>query len=120
MAHPIYNQNLGLIGILAQNSGTDPLAGTWVFNDNLAGSITSTVNFTSNGETFNSIKCSTVGMPTGHYCDYNDTTVYSYSSGSGMVWTNTAYKTITITSKLSEVTNGDTLLAWLQANATKQ
>lgn len=29
-------------------------------------------------------------------------------------------KTITITSKLSEVTNGDALLAWLQANATKQ
>lgn len=35
-------------------------------------------------------------------------------------WGDDAYKTITITSKLSEVTNGDQLLAWLQANATKQ
>lgn len=40
-----------------------------------------------------------------------------YSSGS---WQDESYKTITITSKLSEVTNGDTLLAWLQSNATKQ
>ena len=35
-------------------------------------------------------------------------------------WQNEVYKTITITSKLSEVTDGDTLLTWLQANATKQ
>ena len=35
-------------------------------------------------------------------------------------WTDLGEKTITITSKLSEVTNGYTLLEWLQANATKQ
>lgn len=35
-------------------------------------------------------------------------------------WALENYKTITITSKLSEVTNGDSLLAWLQTNATKQ
>jgi len=35
-------------------------------------------------------------------------------------WINEAYKTINITSKLSEVENGSTLLTWLQANATKQ
>lgn len=41
---------------------------------------------------------------------------HAYDDG----WLNEEYKTITITSKLSEVTNGDALLAWLQANATKQ
>ena len=35
-------------------------------------------------------------------------------------WGDDAFKTIVITSKLSEVTNGEQLLAWLQANATKQ
>lgn len=50
---------------------------------------------------------------------------YYYSksvSDEGIVagWGDDAFKTITITSKLSEVTNGEQLLAWLQANATKQ
>ena len=35
-------------------------------------------------------------------------------------WRNENFKTITITSKLSKVANGDALLALLQANATKQ
>lgn len=49
--------------------------------------------------------------------------VYDYIYNGGNVsyseWVN-SFGTITITSTLAEVTNGDTLLAWLQANATKQ
>lgn len=52
-------------------------------------------------------------------------TVYISNSSIGFLGWNvseqtTKNKTITITSKLSEVTNGEQLLAWLQANATKQ
>ena len=102
----------------------DPLAGTWVFNDSLSyGSFSSfnysyNINFTSNGTTYNELSSPDPGaLPNiGIDLRYGSTTVYNTKSG----WTNTAYKTIIITSKLSEVTNGDTLLAWLQANATKQ
>ena len=48
---------------------------------------------------------------------YGGTKVYDSDDG---LWVDNAYKTITITSKLSEVTNGQALLTWLKANATKQ
>lgn len=49
------------------------------------------------------------------YNDMDETVTTSPSSNDGLL-----LRTFTITSKLSEVTNGDTLLAWLQVNATKQ
>lgn len=107
-----------------QEEIADPLAGTWVFNNSLNyGSFSSfnysyNINFTSNGTTYNELSSPDPGALPNIGIDlcYNSTTVYNTKSG----WTNTAYKTINITSKLSEVTDGDTLLAWLQANATKQ
>lgn len=98
-----------------QEEIADDLAGTWVFNDNLTGSITSTVNFNSNGENFDKIQ-----FPDGAMADliYGESTM-PYNRRLGWVGAEN-YKTIIITSKLSEVTNGDTLLAWLQTNATKQ
>ena len=101
---------------------TDELAGTWVFNERLnTTALASTyVNFTSNGKTCSSIYREYTTKPFTsdvmfYYFDGSDKGVYD-----AYTWTNDAYKTITITSKLSEVTNGDALLAWLQANATKQ
>ena len=152
MAHPIYNQNLGLIGILAQNTGTDPLAGTWVFNNTLDfsslnlsqdDSIFWSVNFTpldfdsaSNAPNRIKIYYGIIGWDDkdneviGYNLDYpyvpsvglpEPFTVYHSIYADGFVgWAMENLKTITITSKLSEVTNGDTLLAWLQTNATKQ
>lgn len=101
---------------------TDELAGTWVFNDSISlpnnstklsyaqdevGN-TYTFDFVCGDSTYIGIIAYSSNFSTG-------TNVYSNSS-----WVNESYKTITITSKLSEVTNGDTLLTWLQANATKQ
>lgn len=100
----------------------DELAGTWVFNDTITATSANTydVSFICNNESFTSITFSFSGTPTPSepevmfIINYNDTTSY-YDT-----WLGEAYKTITITSKLSEVTNGDQLLAWLQVNATKQ
>lgn len=163
MAHPIYNQNLGIIGILAQSSpqlsqpqnvtangttvswdevenatsyavladgneigtveaaATDALAGTWVFNDSLDVSADTTwnVNYTTNSTEYTTLRISLQNAPPGpEPCmGTSSSPVKFYNMGA---WANPAYKTITITSKLSEVTNGDSLLAWLQSNATKQ
>lgn len=103
--------------------GQDELAGTWVFNDTIdIGSSGQgfAINFTSNNVQYNGFDLAGNEKP--KYLAYGSTTsnvggtVYDASAG----WVDEAYKTITITSKLSEVTKGDTLLTWLQANATKQ
>jgi hypothetical protein len=103
----------------------DELAGTWLFNDTLAwedfGS--HNVNFTSNSKTFTSISYGTDPdyMDSAALVYANDSeTVYAYNFEYTNEWSNEAYKTITITSTLAEVTNGDELLTWLKANATKQ
>lgn len=100
----------------------DELAGTWVFGDYptvLSGDAVWYVNFTSNNENHDEITIQE--RPVGMWMWYNSTEVLT---GGSMVdlpsWTSQAYKTITITSKLSEVTNGSVLLTWLKANATKQ
>lgn len=98
----------------------DELAGTWVFNDyptELIVNQTYNVEFASNGVNFTTLRTEidTTSFEWETYgIYYNDTQAY-YEN-----WRNSAYETITITSKLSEVTNGDTLLEWLKANATKQ
>lgn len=100
---------------------TDELAGTWVFNDTIdIGSREQrfAINFTSNNTQYDDFYLAGNEKP--KYLSYGSTTVGGTVYGDSDGWTNEAYKTIIITSKLSEVTNGDTLLAWLQANATKQ
>lgn len=99
----------------------DPLAGTWVFNDTLYGWGSSTttynVNFISNNINYSSIVLGVSRFGDQEFY-YDSTLIGTPSAPTGYV--GDAYKTITITSKLSEVTNGDSLLAWLQENATKQ
>lgn len=106
-----------------QEPSSDELAGTWVFNDTVdIGSSRRgfAINFTSNNTQYNDFTLAGNEKP--KYLAYGSTTstvgglVYDIVDG----WADEAYKTITITSKLSEVTNGDALLTWLQANGTKQ
>jgi hypothetical protein len=108
----------------------DELAGTWVFND-----VLDFTNFKPFDVYFFPPKRSDTSN------NYDKITNYSFDDeppeeallyniegtvGSRVLvydnnkWEDEAYKTITITSKLSEVTNGTDLLAWLKANATKQ
>lgn len=96
----------------------DALAGTWVFNDSVTISETLdfSVSFTNDSTDYTLLSLIYALSVLGREMQYNGTAVYSGAVG----WNNDAYKTITITSKLSEVENGDKLLTWLQANATKQ
>lgn len=98
----------------------DALAGTWVFNDTLTDDILNRfeVSFSSDGVLYSSISgYPEVQKPRHVYLVYGGTdTITVYDNA----WLSSVNKTITITSNLSDVTNGSTLLAWLQANATKQ
>jgi len=105
----------------------DALAGTWVFNDTLSwegypgisalGDIGSKImmNFTVD-----------TGLETVNYTSIGLS--YSFAGvdliyDSYLAYTDVGWKsgqTITITSKLSEVNEGNDLLTWLQSNATKQ
>lgn len=107
---------------LVEGAEQDQLAGTWVFNEalNTTTLATTYVNFTSNGKTCSSIQRSYSDRPFAindmfYNFDGVDRNVYNLG-----IWVNAGYKTIVITSKLSEVTAGEMLLAWLQANGTKQ
>ena len=108
--------------LVYETSEQDELAGTWIFNEqlNTTALANTYVNFTSNGKTCSSI---TRDYSTGMFI--SDAMLYNFDGSYKQVydvgsWANSGYKTITITSKLSEVTDGNALLAWLQANATKQ
>ena len=93
------------------------LAGTWVFNDTIDFPDSATswdVNFISNDIVYNRLEIN--ASKGGKIIYVNNSSLYAYEN----VWQDDVYKTITITSKLSEVTNGDALLTWLQSNATKQ
>lgn len=109
----------------------DALAGTWVFNDVVIGSLARpmfnefvNLNFTALVDG-SEVTFSNMGMVTsGPYLYYNSSTSV-YSNG----WTNDGYKTIYISSLLSDVVPNhinsiwvtpEDFLAWLQANATKQ
>lgn len=101
---------------------SDELVGTWVFNNSITEPdfSVSYVHFDSNGHSFD-----TLFNNNNHDClsyainGVSDGEIDVFVFG-GIGWLNDIYKTITITSKLSEVTNGDTLLTWLKVNATKQ
>ena len=128
-----------------EGTTTDELAGTWVFNDTIDFSTLSTqdefdfswsVNYNVSGDSRDFVRVSAERMhmedEAGNPILGGSITYVPYSTGipenisayefAGdlSMWHNDSYKTITSTSKLSEVTGGDTLLAWLQANATKQ
>ena len=107
-----------------ENVTEDALAGTWVFNDTPTLQNTKwTVSFISNNHTFTSLSVSTRIKCISYlgYFPADESIIYDNSGVVSTPWVKgEAYKTITITSKLSEVTNGDALLNWLQANATKQ
>lgn len=115
-----------LLGNTTGGAATDELAGTWVLNDTiLFTNITpiTSFNFTSNNTSFygfyfdvNSDGDNSLGYRTNQQYSFNQI----YNSGGNIISGKEAYKTITITSKLSEVTDGDMLLAWLQAYGTKQ
>ena len=110
----------------------DALAGTWVFNDtvNLSPLTSSTefrINFTfgANDTEGTAIEIN----PDGNYVEINF--IYYDEDEGGETFTSAYYtprgwigndKTIHITTKLSELSYavGNSLLAWLEANATKQ
>ena len=110
--------------LVYETSEQDELAGTWVFNDsvNIDTNFSYTLSFMSNNIEFSRIVGENLEDP------FFKMISLSYAQNAGPLtkafnnesWVNIAYKTITITSKLSEVTNGNALLAFLQANATKQ
>ena len=91
----------------------DALAGTWVFNDTIDayGILDANVDFICDEKQGDRIWVDDGWLNLGGIAS----PAYTNSG-----WTDPAYKTITITSKLSEVTNGEQLLTWLQANTTKQ
>lgn len=98
----------------------DELAGTWVFNNtvNIPDYARDwTLNFQCNGVQYTLLSAHNIqlAMPIVAVL-YDGSNVYEPSTG----WYKQYYKIITITSKLSEVTDGSTLLTFLKANATKQ
>lgn len=116
--------------LVYETSEQDELAGTWVFNDepNIESGLfmnkSYQLSFISNNITFTNLLYDD-NRTNKEYLTYGENPrihayTYNFDSGYSVGWTDEAYKTITITSKLSEVTNGDQLLAWLQVNATKQ
>lgn len=115
----------GALYVLEEEAVTeDELAGTWVFGSNLVETYspsshgTYNVNFSCNGVSYTSLRIDNQGMGVDMY--YGTTKVASGSDYDYGKFTSDNYKTIVITSNLADVTNGDALLTWLQANATKQ
>lgn len=100
-----------------ENVTEDALAGTWVINESPDVSTDYNFNFNFTSDNRNFINFRITVKPRDANIMYNGT-VEVFNTNNG--WQNENYKTIAITSKLSEVTNGEQLLAWLQANATKQ
>ena len=107
----------------------DELQGTWVLPNYWAHDIAGysfNVSFTSGGNNYNTLNCTQDAYDPDDNLRpivyYDSTVVYRNINGnySEFVWTNQDYRTINITSKLSEVTNGGTLLTYLKRNATKQ
>ena len=122
-----YVNGVKLTGTIETYTGEeDELAGTWVFNDtvDISTAFNYSLNFVAkyndNDTNFVSISAATSGFAKGLAYTAEDANIGTIIVYRASGWDYEAYKTIAITSKLSEVSNGDTLLAWLQANATKQ
>lgn len=106
--------------VSASEETEDELQGTWVFNDSVTVDVVQMVSysfeFTSKNTAFIKLSTQIDGRIFYFTTDSSSITVMNDYG----VWNDNDYKTINITSKLSEVENGDTLLTWLKANATKQ
>ncbi len=99
---------------------SDSLAGEWLIFENpalLDPRVLWNVDFTSNGNSYDQLDIM------GNYIMYHKGNkfvgayVLDYD-GKGE-WEDENYRTVRFTSTLSEVENGDTLVKWLQANATR-
>lgn len=95
----------------------DELQGLWLWNGNMAldlskNSVSTNVNFQSNGTNYNSIE-----IKNSEYIKYGSTIVGNGSVN--VMWSNESYCYINITSKLAEVTNGELLLDWLKLSGQK-
>ena len=108
----------------------DTLQGLWLINsvpygdDSFIsdGSINYlSLNFTSNGNNYTKMGF-VLGDDSGKerqtHLYYGDTMAYDARSSS-FSWSNESYRYINISSKLSEVSNGEELLSWLQTNGAK-
>lgn len=105
---------------IATEDTEDELSGTWHLNESLSGGpFTYNFDFESNGETYNKL-----------YADGDLTTgnTLYYQNDNGdeaMVYTEemyggSTYRNLNILSNLADVTDGEALLTWLKANASKQ
>lgn len=101
----------GNVSATKQETPVEPFEETWVINQNLVGEVrfNNTIQFTSNGVSFNSFMVDTTILGR---IKYDTVIVYTTET---LQWVNEAYRTVTF---LEEPT--ETLLAWLQANAVKQ
>ena len=94
--------------------GTAGLVGTtWYFNSSLtlpSGGVSYSIDFTSNSADYTQLNLLSYVMT---YA--GDSRVNAYMMGS---WQNAAYRTVTFTGG-TDATNAD-LIAWIQANATRQ
>ena len=119
---------------LVEGAEQDQLAGTWVFNNAIPPTFSGKEAYYTEGDIHGLTPTSDYGYfinfiwkdSSGEYnCNY----IYNFNYDAGTTIGVATYPngaahvfngTMIITSKLSEVTNGDALLTWLQANATKQ
>mgnify|MGYP006972331511 CR=1 FL=1 len=98
---------------LSKIEWTKQTSQTWMLNETLDISTLDsdfTVDFVSNGNNFSAINGQGSGL------DYDSTTVYYDGGPGGFVWVDQAYRTITFAQPVTDAA----LLAWLQANGTKQ
>ena len=120
-----YDEELGKITFKMENGWTENTifaicekitsenTETWVLNETLTDfdNFSVDINFTSNGENYTHIDIT----KNGYLIDYvNDDGAFSVVSPDG--WLDDAYRTITF----SESVTDETLLAWLEANGTRQ
>lgn len=89
-----------------------PVTETWVLNESV-GISPRGIDFQNLSFESNSASFSRIHSDGNQDLLYDDTTVYIFL---GSTWNNTAYRTITFSQPVTDAT----LLAWLQANGTKQ
>ena len=104
----------------------DELAGTWVFNDTLTITNYDELSYNLNFSTIDGLECKGIrfwcadgNRYTEHFLEYLEFETIWDNKYEDM-WFSSANQTITISSRLSEVENGEEFLTWLKANATKQ
>lgn len=119
----VYGEDLITVGGVysIEEPTTDELAGTWVFNSDLSISSSATydVRFNTPALDFDFVAL-IIGKAVGGNLQYRANTGTAYIAYQSHMWESVDFRTIIISSKLSEVTNGSALLTFLKATATKQ